>query len=65
MFRCDNCGSGYSSQAASSWTSCPRCLAKERIQVPLAFELGWHEERKQQQPAASAEQSREAQTAAR
>jgi hypothetical protein len=41
MFRCDNCGSGYSAQAASSWTSCPRCLAKERIQVPLAFELGW------------------------
>jgi len=41
MFRCDNCGSGYSSQAASSWASCPRCLAKERIQVPLTFELGW------------------------
>ena len=49
MFRCENCGSGYSSQAASSWTSCPRCLAKERIQVPLAFELGWHEEHNQQQ----------------
>jgi hypothetical protein len=41
MFRCDNCGSGYSSQAASSWTSCPRCMAKEQIQVPLSFELGW------------------------
>src|SRR3954447_16355060 len=41
MFRCDNCGSGYSAQAASSWISCPRCLAKEKIQVPLAFELGW------------------------
>lgn len=41
MFRCDNCGSGYSAQAASSWTSCPRCLAKEKVQVPLAFELGW------------------------
>jgi hypothetical protein len=45
MFRCDNCGSGYSAQAASSWTSCPRCLAKERIQVPLAFELGWQRQR--------------------
>lgn len=45
MFRCDNCGSGYSAQAASSWTSCPRCLAKERIQVPLTFELGWQRER--------------------
>lgn len=41
MFRCDNCGSGYSAQGTSSWTSCPRCLARERIQVPLTFELGW------------------------
>lgn len=41
MFRCDNCGSGYSAQAASSWTSCPRCLAREKLQVPLTFELGW------------------------
>jgi hypothetical protein len=41
MFRCDHCGSGYSAQAASSWTACPRCLAREKIQVPLTFELGW------------------------
>lgn len=41
MFRCDNCGSGYSIQAAASWDSCPRCLARERINVPLSFELGW------------------------
>lgn len=41
MFRCDNCGSSYSAQAASSWTACPRCLAKEKVQVPLTFELGW------------------------
>jgi DNA-directed RNA polymerase subunit RPC12/RpoP len=45
MFRCDNCGSGYSAQAASSWTSCPRCLAKEKVQVPLTFELGWQRQR--------------------
>jgi len=45
MFRCDNCGSGYSAQAASSWTACPRCLAKEKIQVPLNFELGWQRQR--------------------
>lgn len=45
MFRCDNCGSGYSAQAASSWTSCPRCLAKDKIQVPLTFELGWQRQR--------------------
>jgi protein-arginine kinase activator protein McsA len=50
MFRCDNCGSGYSSQATASWASCPRCLAKEKIQVPLTFELGWQrqEERGQE-----------------
>lgn len=41
MFRCDNCGSGYSAQAASSWATCPRCLAKDKVQVPLTFELGW------------------------
>jgi DNA-directed RNA polymerase subunit RPC12/RpoP len=41
MFRCDNCGSGYSAQAASSWTACPRCMAKDKVQVPLTFELGW------------------------
>jgi hypothetical protein len=45
MFRCENCGSGYSAQAASSWESCPRCLAKERINVPLGFELGWRGDR--------------------
>ena len=41
MFRCENCGSGYSMRAASSWESCPRCLAREKITVPLTFELGW------------------------
>lgn len=60
MFRCDNCGSGYSTQAASSWTSCPRCLAKDKVQVPLTFELGWQRQRAaESQPAttASAESS--------
>ncbi len=41
MFRCDNCGSGYSVTAASSWESCPRCLAREKVHSPLTFELGW------------------------
>lgn len=45
MFRCDNCGSGYSAQAASSWTSCPRCLAKDKVQAPLTFELGWQRQK--------------------
>lgn len=42
MFRCESCGSGYSAQAAGSWTDCPRCLAKDRVHVPLTFELGWN-----------------------
>ena len=41
MFRCENCGSGYSMRAASSWEACPRCLAREKVTVPLTFELGW------------------------
>jgi len=40
MFRCDNCGSGYSARAAA-WESCPRCYAKEGTNVPLNFEIGW------------------------
>lgn len=51
MFRCDNCGSGYSAQAMGSWTCCPRCLAKERVQVPLTFELGWRRQAKGPAPA--------------
>jgi len=41
MFRCEGCGSGYSVQAATTWDSCPRCLAKERVHVPLTLEFGW------------------------
>jgi hypothetical protein len=41
MFRCENCGSGYSVQAAATWDSCPRCLAKQQVRAPLNFELGW------------------------
>ncbi len=52
MFRCDNCGSGYSTQAATSWTSCPRCLAKDKVQVPLTFELGWQRQRTEAQATA-------------
>lgn len=53
MFRCDNCGSGFSAQAASSWEACPRCLAKEKIQVPLTFELGWQRQGAKDQAAPS------------
>jgi hypothetical protein len=65
MFRCDNCGSGYSAQAASSWTSCPRCLAKERIQVPLAFELGWQRQRSEAEAGATPVAATASQPAAR
>lgn len=41
MFRCESCGSGYSMRAASSWDCCPRCLARDKVTVPLTFELGW------------------------
>lgn len=44
MFRCESCGSGYSVQAAATWDSCPRCLAKERVHVPLALEFGWRQQ---------------------
>jgi len=65
MFRCDNCGSGYSAQAASSWTACPRCLAKEKVQVPLTFELGWQRRDLHDQAASAAEASAGAQPALR
>jgi hypothetical protein len=55
MFRCDNCGSGYSMRAASSWESCPRCLAKDRINVPLSFELGWRGTDRSERPGRGGE----------
>jgi hypothetical protein len=64
MFRCDNCGSGYSTQAASSWTSCPRCLAKDKVQVPLTFELGWQRQRTESQPSTAASDGDSARRAA-
>lgn len=65
MFRCDNCGSGYSTQAASSWTSCPRCLAKEKVQVPLTFELGWQRQRTEAHPPVETAQVSDSQHALR
>jgi DNA-directed RNA polymerase subunit RPC12/RpoP len=65
MFRCDNCGSGYSTQAASSWTSCPRCLAKEKVQVPLTFELGWQRQRSEVQTTAGTAETSSSQSALR
>lgn len=51
MFRCDRCGSGYSTRAASSWRACPRCLAREKISVPLTLELGWQRAAESEAPS--------------
>lgn len=46
-------------RAASSWESCPRCLAKDRINVPLSFELGWRgTERSEKRPGRGSEVER-------
>jgi hypothetical protein len=50
MFRCESCGSGYSMRAASSWEACPRCLARDKVTVPLTFELGWRGRKPDEQP---------------
>jgi hypothetical protein len=65
MFRCDNCGSGYSAQASSSWAVCPRCLAREKIQVPLTFELGWQRKEGPGQAAPRATKNADSQAALR
>lgn len=65
MFRCDNCGSGYSTQAASSWISCPRCLAKDKVQIPLSFELGWQRQSDAAEPTVSTAKATDSQPAVR
>jgi hypothetical protein len=57
MFRCDNCGSGYTTQTASTWDFCPRCLAKSKEKIPLSFELGWRSSSLRKQMAAEAGQT--------
>lgn len=39
MFKCDRCGSRYSSMHAATIESCPRCLIRERVSSPLAFTI--------------------------
>ena len=56
MFRCDNCGSGYSIVVAASGHSCPRCLARDNVRVPLTFELGWRDRRERGDDSAQAEE---------
>lgn len=37
MFRCERCGSRYSSMHAAAIENCPRCLIRDRVSAPLAF----------------------------
>lgn len=39
MFKCDRCGSRYSSMHAATIENCPRCLVRERVSSPLAFTI--------------------------
>ena len=39
MFKCDRCGSRYSSMHAATIENCPRCLVRERVSSPLALKL--------------------------
>jgi DNA-directed RNA polymerase subunit RPC12/RpoP len=39
MFKCDRCGSRYSSMHAATIENCPRCLIRERVSSPLAFTI--------------------------
>lgn len=37
MFRCERCGSRYSSMHAATIENCPRCLIRDRVSAPLSF----------------------------
>jgi hypothetical protein len=38
MFTCRRCGSGYSASHIGV-ENCPRCLLRDRVQVPLSFKI--------------------------
>lgn len=37
MFRCERCGSRYSTQHAATIENCPRCEVREQVSTPLYF----------------------------
>jgi predicted nucleic acid-binding Zn-ribbon protein len=39
MFRCERCGSSYSSAHAVGIENCPRCLLRDRAVAPLSFKV--------------------------
>jgi hypothetical protein len=39
MFRCERCGSSYSSAYAVGVENCPRCLLRDRAKAPLSFKV--------------------------
>lgn len=39
MFKCERCGSSYSSAHAVGIENCPRCLLRDRAVAPLSFKV--------------------------
>ncbi len=39
MFKCERCGSGYSSMHAVGIENCPRCLLRDRTASPLTLKV--------------------------
>jgi hypothetical protein len=39
MFRCERCGSGYSSTRIVGIEHCPRCLLKDETMAPLSLKV--------------------------
>lgn len=37
MFRCERCGSRYSTRHAATIGNCPRCEVREQVSTPLYF----------------------------
>jgi len=39
MFNCERCGSSYNGARAIGLENCPRCQLRDKVAVPLKFEL--------------------------
>jgi hypothetical protein len=39
MFKCERCGSSYSSAHAVGIENCPRCMLRDRAVAPLSFKV--------------------------
>jgi DNA-directed RNA polymerase subunit RPC12/RpoP len=59
MFRCERCGSRYSSMHAAAIENCPRCLVREKVSSPLAFQAFQLPNRSEGEPASGQEERQE------